>query len=1793
MILMRKLILFVAALLGAVVALGQTKSDLEFIEQTLESRGEIVLQFPHNGNRDLVHELGHIISIDNVNDTFVQAYANRNEYEQFKTYGIQYAPAYEYYRQTRALNMATTVDQMANWDRYPTYPVYLQMMQNYANTYPDLCRLVTNGQSVSGKDIVTLVISDNVNVDEDEPEFWWSSTMHGDETTGWYFMLRLIDYLLTNYGTDEQATRLVNNIEIHISPNTNPDGTFYRSNDGTSMANGRRYNQNGVDLNRNFPFINGTASNGNQPEITMMTAYADAHNFVMAANGHGGSECLNYPWDEDGWTHARRPNADDDWWLYVCNQYANTVHAINSRILTGPSDVSGANGITKGSEWYSIDGGRQDYMNYYHHCKEITMEWSSTKMLGTENLNNYWNYHRQAILDYTEQVLFGFNGIVSDACTGTPLGGVNVFINNHDTDNTDVYTSNGTGDYHRPIYGGTYSVTFSKDGYRSQTINVTTQTGTATRLDVSLYPESALNPDFVADNTIVFEGDAVNYTNTTSGNYTTQTWTFEGGSPSTSTNASPTTIYQSAGTYDVTLSLVSQEGCLVTTTKENYIIVNAHAAPTADFEADQTYISEGSAISFTDLSTNVPTSWSWTFEGGTPATSNEQNPTVTYSTPGIYQVSLTVTNEYGSDTKTKTEYITVTYPEIIMSNETIYVCGATYKDPGGDNDYSNNSSYTQTIYPSTDNALVRLTFNQFSLESSSGTRCYDKFYIYDGTSDSDAVLVDGVCGSNNPGTVTATNAAGALTIKFTSDYSTVDLGWEAEISCYMPGPVVAVQNYTPTTTRFRTTTDLNVTFVNIGSEASGASTSATLSTDDEYITLNTTTAVLGTMARNATVNETFNFTVEEDVPDGHVATINAAITDGSISWYDTITISIVGPSCEAPTGLQVALNGSDATITWDTVTITPITISDDFEDHTAFTINSPGTVGWTYIDGDGKTPGRISNYSFTNSQRAMAYIVFNPSLVTSTQGNGNLSSSITAHSGDQFLADFYSSSAANNDWIISPELNYSEDFNFSFYCRGGHKSYDESYEVYYSTTTNEQSAFTNLLESGTANGGSNVSWEQKTYTVPATAKYVAIRCTSNNKYYFCIDDITISGNYIYSTTAVNIYDNGTLIASNVTSGTYTASDLTAGEHCFSIRAVCDDDTESLTSQSCVTVTDNPANYTINVTASDGGSVTPSGTLIVFEGEDFTFTATANDCYQIDSATVDEIPILSIDGLFTISNISDDHNVNVTFSQISYNVTANAGEGGTIAATTTAACGEDFTFTVEANACYQIENVTVNGVSVNLSGNSYTINNVSSDQVINATFSQISYNVTASAGEGGTIAAATTAACGENFTFTVEANACYQIENVTVNGVSVNLSGNSNTINNVSSDQVINATFSQISYNVTASAGEGGTIAAATTATCGENFTFTVEASACHQIENVTVNGVSVNLNGNSYTVENVASDLAIEAVFSTITYTITATAGDGGSITPEGDVEVTCGTDITFIISANDGFAINDVTVDGTSMGAIESYTFANVTEDGHTIIASFIENTPECYSVTNLTAHIESYGVVLSWTAAENSVSYDIYRNGERIASLMDTTAIDLDGHAGDTYYIITNCGNGTSDPSESITATEEAICNTVTDFDVTIESYGIVLSWTAAENAVSYDIYRNGERIASQIGTTAIDPEGHEGDTYYIISDCEFGTSDPTESITAQITGIAETATQTTLFPNPANNILNISSSETISCIEFVSITGQVISRIEVNGETAICNIENLAQGMYFVRIYGTINASIPFCQKKFVKE
>src|SRR5207249_5408827 len=141
--------------------------------------------------------------------------------------------------------------------------------------------------------------------------------------------------------------------------------------------------------------------------------------------------------------------------------------------------------------------------------------------------------------------------------------------------------------------------------------------------------------------------------------------------------------------------------------------------------------------------------------------------------------------------------------------------------------------------------------------------------------------------------------------------------------------------------------------------------------------------------------------------------------------------------------------------------------------------------------------------------------------------------------------------------------------------------------------------------------------------------------------------------------------------------------------------------------------------------------------------------------------------------------------------------------------------------------------------------------------------------------------------------------------VTVDGVSVG-AVTSYTFSNVTADHTIAATFAITTHTVTASAGANGAIgpSGAVSVNDGDSQTFTVTPDAHYHVADVLVDGVSVGA-VNSYTFSNVVVSHTIAASFAVDTYTITASAGTGGSITPDGAVSVNCAASQSFTIAAS------------------------------------------------------------------------------------------------------------------------------------------------------------------------------------------------------------------------------------------------------------------------------------------------
>ena len=420
------------------------------------------------------------IDIDAVGGGWVRAYIDQSELDALQGMG------YEVERiQNQALRMWRSIaesERLGVMDAYHDYDAVTAHLEGVAVDHPSITQLVSIGKSVEGRDLWFLKITGNPGIEEDEPEFKYISTMHGDEPVGTENCLKFIDLLTENYASatpDPDLKRLVDEVEIWIMPMMNPDGN----------SAGSRYNANGVDLNRHFPDWVDDPYNtgvGREPEIQAVMAFSDSMAFDLSANFHTGALLVNYPSDN---RPARAP--DDS--LFISMSEAYSIH--NGPMWNSPSFY---HGISNGYDWYEIHGSMQDWNYDWMHNKEVTIELNDVKWPSAEELPQLWDDNDDAMAAYLEYCLRGVRGVVTDSASGEPL-----LATIHVEGNTwDDLTDPDVGDYHRILDPGLYTLTFSRPGYiTKQFAGVLIAGDSATVLDVQL----ATAPPAIVSGTVTSE----------------------------------------------------------------------------------------------------------------------------------------------------------------------------------------------------------------------------------------------------------------------------------------------------------------------------------------------------------------------------------------------------------------------------------------------------------------------------------------------------------------------------------------------------------------------------------------------------------------------------------------------------------------------------------------------------------------------------------------------------------------------------------------------------------------------------------------------------------------------------------------------------------------------------------------------------------------------------------------------------------------------------------------------------------------------------------------------------------------------------------------------------------------------------------------------------------------------------------------------------------------------------------------------------------------------------------------
>eukprot|EP00794_Sanderia_malayensis_P014046 gene14046-15507_t len=341
--------------------------------------------------------------------------------------------------------------------KHHSHEEMIKYLDGIAKRCPKITRMYNIGKSVDGRDLVVMEMSDNPGKHElMEPEFKYIGNMHGNEVVGREMLLLLLDYFCDEYTKGNKEIKgLIDNTRIHILPTMNPDGYANSHEEDCDSVEGRA-NDDGVDLNRNFPDQFKKQGPAEKETKDVMKWISDIP-FVLSANLHGGTLVANYPFDDNkDFVDKYSRSPDDDVFRSLALTYS-TNHATMWKGKPHCRDTYEEvfqEGITNGAKWYSVAGGMQDYNYLNSNCFEITVEMGCCKYQSHTRLPKHWREHKNALIQFLAAVHMGIKGLVKFS-NGTVIPNAVIQV----TGRKHKVVSTKYGDYFRLLLPGSYKVT--------------------------------------------------------------------------------------------------------------------------------------------------------------------------------------------------------------------------------------------------------------------------------------------------------------------------------------------------------------------------------------------------------------------------------------------------------------------------------------------------------------------------------------------------------------------------------------------------------------------------------------------------------------------------------------------------------------------------------------------------------------------------------------------------------------------------------------------------------------------------------------------------------------------------------------------------------------------------------------------------------------------------------------------------------------------------------------------------------------------------------------------------------------------------------------------------------------------------------------------------------------------------------------------------------------------------------------------------------------------------------------
>jgi len=415
--------------------------------------------------------------------------------------------------------MKNNLNELTDLDGYVDYEQMLAELQQIELDYPNTCKLYDIGES-RGKqysdagnsnyddyyhEIWAMKVSDNVEIEEDEPSIYYLSEHHAREPISLEVNMAVLNHIIDNYGTDPEITDNVDNTQIWFVPLVNPNGhkivtdeiyTMWRKNicdnNGNGSINTGYYAEDGVDPNRNYSWEWGGASTDwtsetyqgtsafSEPETQAVEALIDNHHFVAGISYHSYSELVLYPFGyEDG---------------VVAPDHAALEELAIDMAVTIPGQYGGNYTPMPGWDLYPCTGTTDDYTYGTHGVFSFTIELATEFIPPAGQVAGICEDNIEAAMILLDRVNGSIlTGHITDADTDEPIEAM-IFIDGIDDIGVyrEPYMSNEEfGSYYRLLTNDTYNVTISAYGYDSQTYEDVVIDDDVTLLDVALVPSSS------------------------------------------------------------------------------------------------------------------------------------------------------------------------------------------------------------------------------------------------------------------------------------------------------------------------------------------------------------------------------------------------------------------------------------------------------------------------------------------------------------------------------------------------------------------------------------------------------------------------------------------------------------------------------------------------------------------------------------------------------------------------------------------------------------------------------------------------------------------------------------------------------------------------------------------------------------------------------------------------------------------------------------------------------------------------------------------------------------------------------------------------------------------------------------------------------------------------------------------------------------------------------------------------------------------------------------------------------